>query len=198
MRLARESTDGRIGPRMAGALFLAVGLMLLPGVATAENAAHDMLMSEPLSPRGKFSGNVSVQIRQELDGLPAQVVDFDDASNIVVVEFTIQPGAVFPWHTHPGTVLINIKQGDLVFMFAEDCVPREYPPGMALVDPGHTVHTAFNLARDQAAVVMATLLGVPDEGPLMIPVAADEGAALDVKCGIERAAHSDRLAAATR
>lgn len=142
-----------------------------------------MLTIEPLSPRSANSGNVSVQIRQELDGLPAQDVNFDDASNIVVVEFSIQPGAVFPWHTHPGTVLINVTKGDLVFMFAEDCVAREYGPGMALVDPGHTVHTAFNLARDQVAVVMATLLGVPDEGPLMIPVAADEGATLEeVKC----------------
>jgi quercetin dioxygenase-like cupin family protein len=195
MRLARETAASRIRPHRAGTLLLAVGLMLLPAVVNAEHAGHDMLMAEPLSPRGTFSGNVSVQIRQDLDGLPAQVVDLDDASNIVVVEFTIQPGAVFPWHTHPGTVLINIKQGDLVFMFAEDCVAREYEQGMALVDPGHTVHTAFNLARDQAAVVMATLLGVPDEGPLMIPVAADEGAALDAKCGIERAADGDRLAA---
>jgi quercetin dioxygenase-like cupin family protein len=194
MRLARETIHSRTRP--LGALCLAAGLLLLPAAVIAEHGAHDMLMAEPLSPRGTFSGKVSMQLRQELDGLPAHVVEFDDASNIVVVEFTIRPGAVFPWHTHPGTVLINIKEGDLVFMFAEDCVAREYGTGMALVDPGHTVHTSFNLSRDQAAVVMATLLGVPDEGPLMIPVAADEGAALDAKCGIERAADGeDRLAA---
>jgi quercetin dioxygenase-like cupin family protein len=194
MRLARESVDSRVRLHKAGALFLAVGLALLPAVVHAEHAAHDMLSAEPLSPRSTFSGKVSVQIRQELDGLPAQVVDLDDASNLVVVEFTIQPGAVFPWHTHPGAVLINITEGDFVFMFAEDCVAREYGPGMALLDPGHTVHTAFNPAQDRATVVMTTLLGVPEEGPLMIPVEADQSAALDDQCGIERAAAGDRLA----
>ncbi|AHE98181.1 cupin [Thioalkalivibrio paradoxus ARh 1] len=173
-----------------GAMSVAGSMMLLLAVATTAHAGPDPITAEPLTQRHTFSGNVSMQITQELDGLPKHVVNLDDASNVVVVEFTIQPGAVFPWHTHPGTVLINITEGDFVFMFAEDCVGREYGPGMALVDPGHSVHTAYNPSRDEPTVVIATLLGAPDEGPLTIPVDADEGAALDEKCGISTGTHA--------
>lgn len=195
MRLARKFISRRGRPQLAGVLMFTMAMTLMPAGKTAAHEMHESIMAEPLSPRGTFSGNVSVQISQELDGLSTQNVQLEEGSNLVMVEFTIQPGAVFPWHTHPGTVLINVTEGDFVFVFAKDCVAREYGPGMALVDPGHTVHTAYNPARDQDTVVMATLLGVPDEGPLMIPVDADEGAALDEKCGIERAAGGgDRLA----
>ncbi|OOG25413.1 cupin 2 conserved barrel domain protein [Thioalkalivibrio denitrificans] len=172
---------------MTGALFLVLTMMLSLAVATTVHAEPDAITAKPLTQRHAFGGNVSVQITQELDGLPAQVVDIEDASKVAVVEFTIQPGAVFPWHTHPGTVLINITEGDFVFVFGEDCVERRYGPGMALVDPGHTVHTAFNPGREEATVVIATLIGVPAEGPLMTQVDAQEGAALDEKCGIKRA-----------
>ena len=63
------------------------------------------------------------------------------------IRFTIQPGAVFPSHTHPGTVLISVTEGDFVFMFAEDCERRDYSAGTALVDPDDTVHTAWNPNR---------------------------------------------------
>ncbi|QKT03892.1 cupin domain-containing protein [Ectothiorhodospiraceae bacterium 2226] len=179
--------------RTAGAFSLAVLMLLLLGVATAVHAAPDPIASKPLTQRHVFVGDVSIQITQELEGLPAQTVNIDDGSHVAVMEFTIQPGAVFPWHTHPGTVLINITEGDFVFLFAEDCMEREYGPGMALVDPGNTVHTSFNPSRDEPTVVIATFLGVPEEGPLMSPVEEGQGADLDARCGIERGPDGNML-----
>jgi quercetin dioxygenase-like cupin family protein len=144
------------------------------------------ISAEPLTQRHAFTDAVSMRITQDLEGLPQQVVDIDDASHIAVVRFTIEPGAVFPWHTHPGTVLITITEGDFVFLFAEDCVKREYSAGAALVDPGDTVHSAYNPSVDSETVVVATLLGVPAEGDLTIPVDEAEGARLDEVCGLNR------------
>ncbi|WP_290653104.1 hypothetical protein [Aquisalimonas sp.] len=56
----------------------------------------------------------------------------------------------------------------------------------ALVDPGDTVHTAFNPSEDEETVVIAVSLGVPDEGELTIPVDEEDSDALDKECGIDR------------
>lgn len=49
-----------------------------------------------------------MHITQDLEGLAPQEIEIEDASYMVVVEFTIQPGAVFPWRVHPDTVLIKV------------------------------------------------------------------------------------------
>jgi len=144
------------------------------------------IAAEPLTERQVFTDDVTMRITQDLDGLPQHVVDLDDASHLTVVRFTIQPGAVFPWHTHPGTVLISVTEGDFAFMFAEDCERRDYASGTALVDPGDTVHTAWNPSDESETVVVATLFGVPADGPLTIPVAEAENARLDEACGVDR------------
>jgi quercetin dioxygenase-like cupin family protein len=128
---------------------------------------------------------------QRLDGLDPQEVEIADATHLMVLEVTIQPGGTFSWHTHPATVLVGIKEGDFVFVLGEDCVEQEYAAGSALVDPRDTVHTAYNPSEDTETVVVATFLGAPTEGDLMLPIDEDEAAALDERCGIETpAAHA--------
>lgn len=160
-----------------------VALIVSANVSAAEPKP---IAAEPLTQRHAFDGDVSVRITQNLEGLPEQTISFDDASHLTVVRFTIQPGAVFPWHTHPGTVLITVTEGDFEFIFAEDCVNRKYGPGDALVDPGDTVHTALNPSRTEETEVVAVLLGAPAEGALTIPVDKERNSALDTECGIKR------------
>ena len=96
------------------------------------------------------------------------VVDMPDLSRTVVARITVQPGAQFPWHTHPGPVIVNIAEGALVYVEASDCIERPYPAGTAFVDPGHGhVHTAFNRSG-VVTVIYATFFEVPDQGPLTI------------------------------
>ena len=165
---------------------LAVAYALTLSGALAARSETIPIAAEPLTERQAFTDDVSMRITQDLEGLPKQVIELDDASHLTVVRFTIQPGAVFPWHTHPGTVLISITEGDFVFMFAEDCKRRDYLAGTALVDPGNTVHTAYNPSADSETVVVATLFGVPAEGDLAIPVNEAEGVRLDETCGVDR------------
>ena len=51
-----------------------------------------------------------------------------------MARITVQPGAQFPWHTHPGLVIVNVSQGELTYIMAHDYA-RDYPTGTAFVDP---------------------------------------------------------------
>jgi hypothetical protein len=142
---------------------------------------------ELLTARHEFTDDVRVQVRVRPDGRPTEVVNLKDASNIAVLRFTVQPGVRFPWHSHPGLVLVTITQGELVFVYADDCIERPYPVGTAFVDPGFgNVHYAFNPTGEET-VLVATFLGVPATGPLTIPVDAAESTALDAKCNVAAA-----------
>jgi quercetin dioxygenase-like cupin family protein len=158
------------------------GLGASMAVATMD---HQPIHALPLTTPGhnQFTDDVAIQIREKPDGRSTEVVNFRDASNMAVGEFTIQPGAWFPWHTHPGAGLAAVVRGELVFIYADDCVERPYNEGEAFVDPG-VVHTAYN-PGDVETVVVATFLGVPADAPLATPVDPGVGRALNSACGTE-------------
>ena len=145
------------------------------------------IAAELLTARHQFTDHVAVKVRLRPHGRPTEVVNLKDASNFAVVRFTVQPGVRFPWHSHPGLVMVSITQGDLVFVYADDCIERPYPTGTAFVDPGFgNVHYAFNPTGGET-VLVATFLGVPADGPLTLPVDPAESTALDAKCGVPAA-----------
>ena len=145
------------------------------------------ITTELLTGRHEFTDDIAAQIRLKPEGRPRKVVNLEDASRMAVLKITLQPGVRFPWHTHPGPVLVAVTQGDLVYIYGDDCVERTYPTGTALVDPGSNVHFAFNPTGGET-VLIATFIGVPATGPLTIPVDVGTSAALDAKCGVAPAA----------
>jgi quercetin dioxygenase-like cupin family protein len=154
------------------------------GGAVADVAPPLPIASEPLTQRHEFTDDVSVQVRLKPSGRSREVINMDDASRMAVVRFTIQPGVRFPWHSHPGLVMVAVTKGELVFVYGDDCVQRRYPTGTAFVDPGFgNVHYAFNPTGGEL-VIVATFLGVPNApAALTNPVSPTESAALDAKCG---------------
>ena len=155
------------------------------GLASVEPPAP--ITIELLTGRHEFTDDVAAQFRLKPEGRPRKVINLEDPSRMAVLKITIQPGARFPWHTHPGPVMVAVTQGDLVYVYGDDCVERTYPTGTALLDPGTNVHFAFNPAGGET-VLIATFLAVPATGPLTIPVDAGTSAALDVQCGVAPAA----------
>ena len=139
-----------------------------------------------LSGRHQFTDAAAARIRFKHKGRPWDAVNYDP-TRMAVAKITVQPGARFPWHTHPGPVFVAIKRGTLVYVRADDCVERNYPTGTGLVDPGNNVHYAFNPTKRET-VLIATFFGVPAEGPLTIPVEAATATELDGKCGVAPAA----------
>ena len=158
------------------ATLLVAGLVVLALTGFGSNAVagqtehgHAEITTTPIGPRSEFTDDVATQLRFRFDGAERQVVNLNDASRITTVEITIPPGAVYPWHTHPGPVLINVAEGEFVYRLAEDCTDREYSAGEALIDAGgDNIHTAYNPGTTDTTVI-ATILGAPAEGPLMIP-----------------------------
>jgi quercetin dioxygenase-like cupin family protein len=141
---------------------------------------------ELLTGRSEFTDKVNIQFRYKLDGVATRVINSHDPSRTVVARITVQPGAQFPWHTHPGPVIVNVTQGELVYVQAVDCVERDYPAGTAFIDPGRgNVHTAFNPDSGET-VLVATFFEVPPTGPLTIT----EGIEAPTDCPIEVGSHS--------
>jgi quercetin dioxygenase-like cupin family protein len=128
-------------------------------------AQQPPLAVELLAAPAEFTDEVAMQVRNKFFGRGTETLNMRDASRIAVAKITIQPKAVFPWHTHPGPVLINVVEGDFVYVLADDCLERWYTRGQAVIDAGFgNVHTAFNPSAAEETVVFATFLGV--DGPL--------------------------------
>jgi quercetin dioxygenase-like cupin family protein len=158
-----------------------IGANVLP--SAAQQPPPPPIATEFLTDRAVFTDDVDLKLKIKLDGKKTKlhgkkikrhgkrttVVKAKDPSRTLVARFTVQPGAQFPWHTHPGPVIVNVVSGELVYVGADDCVERAYPAGTAFVDPGHGhVHTAFN-PTDDVTVLVATFFEAPAEGPLLIP-----------------------------
>jgi quercetin dioxygenase-like cupin family protein len=161
--------------KRGAALGAALIAALLIGANVLPSAAQEpppSIATEFLTGRALFTDDVDLQVKIKLDGEATKVVNVKDPSRTVVARFTVQPGAQFPWHTHRGPVMVNVVEGELVYVGAEDCVERGYPAGTAFVDPGHGhVHSAFN-PTDDVTVFVATFFEAPAEGPLLIPAEA--------------------------
>jgi quercetin dioxygenase-like cupin family protein len=148
-------------------LLLALGL--LP-VAVMPSLAQDPIVAQPLTARAVFTDDVAIKFRVKVDGGPTGVINLNDGSLTQTVMFTVQPGAMFPWHSHPGSVVVNVASGELVYVPSETCEERRYAAGEAFFDPGHGhVHTAFN-PGSVPTVLVATFFGLPATGPLSNPV----------------------------
>jgi quercetin dioxygenase-like cupin family protein len=151
--------------KLSGLLVLVALAVTAVGVLPSA-ADHELPHVQPLA-RGTFTDDVSAQIKVKLDGRATQVRNLRDASDAMVLQITLAPGAHAPWHTHAGPgILINAGPGILTNIISDDCVPRDYGPGEAFVDPGHgTLHTARN-DSDHDVVLYAFFLGVAN-GPVI-------------------------------
>jgi quercetin dioxygenase-like cupin family protein len=163
----------RIRGAVLGAALLGVAVIGANVLPSAAQQQPQPIASEPLTGRAVFTDGVDLKLKVKLDGEERVVVNAKDPSRTFVARFTVQPGAQFPWHTHPGPVIVNVTQGELVYVAADDCVHRSYPAGTAFVDPGHGhVHTAYN-PTGAPTVFVATFFEAPaGPAPLLIP--ADE------------------------
>jgi quercetin dioxygenase-like cupin family protein len=157
------------GAALAAAALIAV---LLIGASVLPSAAQGppTITVEPLTGRAEFTDNVDLKFKIKLDGKKTDVVNLKDPSRTQTARITLEAGAQFPWHTHPGPVVVNVFQGELTYVAADDCKKRVYPAGTAFIDAGGDhVHTAFATVE---TVLVATFFKAPATGNLLI--GADE------------------------
>lgn len=154
--------------RLAGAISVGLSAALLGIVAVLPSAASNHIVVDPVTPRSEITDEVTGQIKIKSDGDGTTVINMKDLSRTVVTKITVQPGAMFPWHSHAGPVLVNIAEGELIYISGEDCSERAYAAGEAFFDPGHGhVHSARN-GLGVPVVLYATFLQVAATGPLTL------------------------------
>ena len=156
-----------------------VAVAVLNVVPSAADPPPPPIASVPLTPRSVFPDQIDMKVKLRSEESGEKVVKVDDPSRTVVLQYTVQPGAQFPWHTHYGPVIVNIISGALTYISGEDdhgqksgsgtCTESTYGSGQAFVDAGHGhVHSAIN--RGSVPVVfIATFFEAPETGPLLIP-----------------------------
>jgi quercetin dioxygenase-like cupin family protein len=143
-----------------------LGVYVLPALA---QEPPPPILGEPLSGRAAFVDDIGLKIKIGHDGSATDVVNTADPSHTVVVRYTVQPGAQFPWHTHAGPVVVNVVSGALTYIGADDCTEQTYTAGQAFVDAGHGhVHSAVNPTASPT-ILIATFFEAPATGPLLIP-----------------------------
>ena len=94
-------------------------------------------------------------------------------AELITLKLTFPPGAVTPWHVHPGTVEGIITAGTLTVYQADGC-KASYGPGAAVIVPSGTVHEEHNEGAVPLEVI-ATFLQ-PAGAPLRVPADAPEAA----------------------
>lgn len=171
----RRRTAGVVTLALAGCTGLAVDAT---SGAVADGSGRPASAPEPqvtvLAGHADFPDNIDVMIKRSLDGGRTQVLKLEDPGHIVVARVKLSPGAAFPWHTHPGPVVISVAQGRLTYQQGTDCVERLYDTQDALVDPGDIVHTAWN-AGSTDTVLYATFYDVPAGAAPTIPADRQDG-----------------------
>jgi len=88
--------------------------------------------------------------------------------DVLEVKVTLEPGAVGPWHYHPGPALIIVKSG--TFMLTQDkegCPSVEYPAGSVLFEEPFHVHRPSNPGSEETEVYI--LYVVPPQSMDLIP-----------------------------
>jgi quercetin dioxygenase-like cupin family protein len=154
---------------MLAAAVLTVGIVGSNVLPSSAQQAPPPIASEFLTPRSVFPDDVDLKTRIKHESEGRSVVISRNPSRTVVVRFTVQPGAQFPWHTHAGPVVVNMVQGDLTYVEADNCARHHYTAGQAFVDPGHGhVHSAVNRGPGET-IFVATFYEAPATGPLVIP-----------------------------
>lgn len=161
----------RFGLPVVGAAVLVVSGPMLAGSNETRAATVDPapIAVEPLSGFTDFTDDVSVKFKRKLNDQGVEVLDVPDPGRMLVARITVQPGARFPWHTHPGPVVVHVVEGDLIYQQASDCVERPYTSGTAFLDPGDKTHTAWNPSENGEAVLIGVFHGVPGGGQPTIP-----------------------------
>lgn len=155
------------------AALVIVGIYVLPALAVD---APPPIAAEPLTGRAAFVDDIGLKIKISHGGA-TNVVSTTDPSNTVVVRYTVQPGARFPWHSHAGPVVVNIVSGALTYIDSDGCSEETYEAGQAFIDAGHgDVHSAVN-PTGAPTVLVATFFEAPATGSLLIPADAPACAA---------------------
>ncbi|MEO5982027.1 MAG: hypothetical protein ABIQ13_06905 [Pedococcus sp.] len=139
-----------------------------------------------LGPDGptQFTDRVQIRLDVKIEGARREVIRLRHPAGIATATFELEPGDSFPWHVHPGPVLVSVVSGgELSYVRASDCKVRPYAAGTVFVEPGPDLHTAFNQGTKTITLV-GTFFDVAPGEALATPADPRKQLRLDKKCNL--------------
>lgn len=142
-------------------LLTIVAALAIAGIALATPGSG--VVSAPVLARATFPDPFKIRLRNPAEG-----------SDATVQQVTIAPGGHTGWHTHPGPVLVLVKEGTFTLYDGNDrkCTGRAYGSGQGFVDRGYGhVHIGRNEGATDL-VLYAVFLDVPVGGATRLDAAS--------------------------
>jgi len=119
------------------AVVVAVAVLAPIMLAAAAFATPGLnVLSAPVHARGTLDTNAGPNL--VINSKSGVHVKTTGPTDLVTQEIRIGPGGHTGWHSHPGPVLVTVKEGSLRLIYADDtnCVGTVYEAGDSFVDRG--------------------------------------------------------------
>ena len=127
--------------RVTAAVALGAGFLLLVGAALATPGFG--LIRAPVQARGTLEPTTGENLI--VNSKSGVHVKTQGSVDLVTQELVFAPGGHTGWHSHPGPVLVTVKEGSLRLIYADEtsCQGTVYEAGDSFVDRGdERVHIA--------------------------------------------------------
>ncbi len=148
-------------------LLVSVGVLTVSAIAFAAVLTPSFnIWHADVFARASFADPTNITFT--VNGIQTNVTN---ARETVVQQIIIGPGGNTGWHSHPGPVVVLIKEGQMSFYDSDDptCTVRTYSAGQSFIDRGQgDVHIARNESTSQRLELWATYFDVPPGGSFRI------------------------------
>jgi hypothetical protein len=134
----------------------AIGASLLVFAGAAFATAGSNVLSAPVHARGTLDANAGPNL--VVNSKSGVHVKTTGSTDLVTQEIRIGPGGHTGWHSHPGPVLVTVKEGSLQLIYADDdsCLGTVYEAGDSFVDRGDEVVHIARASPFSGVVLWAT------------------------------------------
>ena len=126
--------------------------MLLPGTASATDASG--VVSNVILGQGITAEGVHEHIR--LRDSWSVNLDLSAPSDFYFQDLVVAPGGRTGWHSHPGLLMIAIKEGSIDF-YDEDCHKRSFSAWQSFTESADP-HNAFNTGTTNARLLVSYIV----------------------------------------
>jgi quercetin dioxygenase-like cupin family protein len=86
-------------------------------------------------------------------------IQADDPTTALVVRVTLEPGGTSGWHSHPATLAVAVRSGEITLV-SDSCTRRTLHAGEMFLERPGVVHRIVNNGSSDT-VLIATILGLP-------------------------------------
>jgi quercetin dioxygenase-like cupin family protein len=127
-------------------------LVIVPTLAGATPPAG--VVSKVIVAQGPTTGPLKERI--DVGGTWALHLEDKGESEFYFQDLVVGPGGYTGWHSHPGLLLVTVKEGSIDF-YDKDCVKRVYAAGQSFSE-GAEPHAAVNSGQSNTRLLIAYIV----------------------------------------